>query len=207
MKATQDGAAVRDREEGSAPLGNPRHEAFAVAIVSGKTQAAAYRETFPRAAGWKQTTLYARGCELAARPDVAARIRHLQKEAASRAVLTARELQETLSRQVRAAEGRGDWRGVVAAGKLLADVMGYCAPVREEVTARVGGAPIGSADGEAAGRVAAFLLLAETSGMEGAREAREAWGAMHSPRKDSPEIEAWRQEALGKLAGVERGNA
>lgn len=198
-----------ENTNGSEPLKNARQEAFARRIVEGKTQADAYIETFSKAARWRKETVYVRACELAALPEVAARIRHLKRVAAGRAVLTARELQETLSRQVREAESGGNWRAVVSTGRLLADLLGYCAPAKEEVTARIetpGGAfRQGSPESEAAARVGLFLMKADAQGVAGAKTACEAWDALRpflGGGKDSTIPAELRDEILERLSGA-----
>ena len=83
------------------PLKNTRHERFAQLIIEGRSQADAYREVYPQSARWKDKTVHEQASRLAHDGKVSARIQALQEAAASRAVVTKRELQERLSRQLR----------------------------------------------------------------------------------------------------------
>lgn len=71
-----------------AVLENPRHEIFAQAVVSGKTQTDAYREAFPNSLAWKDTSVAPKASNLASKPDVAARILELQSQASCDAILS-----------------------------------------------------------------------------------------------------------------------
>lgn len=76
------------------PLDNSRHESFAFGVASGKTQAEAYRDAFPKAKRWKPSTLHAEATRLAHHPLVSPRIAALQKAAADSRImdLTARNI-------------------------------------------------------------------------------------------------------------------
>lgn len=135
---------MRRSEKGKAPRRRraeltEREEAFARRLVEGRSAAEAYREVYPSKRRKDETTH-----QMASRlkRKVSARVRALQEEAASAAVMSARELQEGLSDLFRAARERGNIPGAVAAGRLLADLAGYNAPVRSEtaLTLRQGAA-------------------------------------------------------------------
>lgn len=119
------------------PLKNTRHERFAQLIIEGRSQADAYREVYPQSARWKDKTVHEQASRLAHDGKVSARIQALQEAAASRAVVTKRELQERLSRQLRELDEAGEIEGMVKVAALLAKVSGYEAA--RNVTLRDGG--------------------------------------------------------------------
>ncbi len=159
----------------SVPLPVARRESFARLVVAGRNQSDAYREAYPNARAWRDSTVRVKASQLANRPEVAGRILALKREAASSAVATARELQETLTRRLREADAAEDWRGVVASGKLLADVCGFNAPIREERT--ITAAPPAPDDGKRT-RVLLSLLAAEAEGVAGAEDGLAAFNAL-----------------------------
>ena len=157
------------------PLPVARRENFVRLVVAGRNQSDAYREAYPNARAWKDSTVRVKASQLANRPEVSARILALKREAASEAVATAREVQEVLTRQLREADKCGDWRAVVASGKLLADVCGFNAPIREERT--ITAAPP-APDGEKRTRVLLSLLAAAAEGVAGAEDGLAAFEAL-----------------------------
>lgn len=56
-------------------------ERFAREVAAGKSQAAAFREAFPRSRNWKPETLHKRASELAAAGEVSGRVEELRREA------------------------------------------------------------------------------------------------------------------------------
>jgi hypothetical protein len=70
-----------------AVLDNPRYEAFAKAIYSGKSQSAAYREAFPSSVNWKDKTVANRASELASNGEVLGRIKELKEAAVTPLIL------------------------------------------------------------------------------------------------------------------------
>lgn len=73
----------------------PAQESFAAGIASGMTQAEAYRQAFPKAARWKDETVWAEASRLAADHKVSTRVRELmQKAAAANEVTVERVLKE-----------------------------------------------------------------------------------------------------------------
>ncbi len=165
------------------PLPVAKQESFARLVVAGRNQSDAYREAYPNARAWRDSTVRVRSSKLANHPDVAGRILALKREAASSAVATARELQETLTRQLREADAAGDWRGTVASGKLLADVCGFNAPIREERTIKeestaprgFNGFPLGSKELDAVATLALFLMRPELEEVRGTKDAQGRW--------------------------------
>ena len=116
------------------PLANARRERFAQLVASGRTQADAYREAYPSSKKWKLSALHTHSCELAALPEVVARVEALKRAAAEASVLGAKEFRERLTRQFRAADAAGDLDAMVKIGSLLAKVVsGLSEPTKVEV--------------------------------------------------------------------------
>lgn len=61
----------------------PQRETFAARLAAGDTQAAAYREAFPKSRAWKESTVHSRASELAADGEVQGRVAELQAKAAA----------------------------------------------------------------------------------------------------------------------------
>lgn len=70
-----------------AALTNAKHEAFAQALFSGKSQRVAYREAFPSADQWKDRTVDNKACELANSDDILGRLEELKNASASDLIL------------------------------------------------------------------------------------------------------------------------
>ncbi len=117
--------------EAGEALPNARHERFAQLVASGRSQADAYREVYPRSAQWRDKTVWEKASRLAGK--VGARVGALQRAAATAAVCSAREMQERLSRQFRALDEAGDVEAMVKVGALLAKLTGAEAATRLEV--------------------------------------------------------------------------
>lgn len=180
----------------SVPLPVARRETFARLVVAGRNQSDAYREAYPNARAWKDSTVRVKASQLANRPEVSARILALKREAASEAVATAREVQEVLTRQLREADKCGDWRAAVASGKLLADVCGFNAPIREERTVKTDAAPVGasralgSKESEAEATIGLFLMRPELDEVRGTKDALGRWILLPGIEQAR---EAWRE--------------
>ena len=71
------------------PLPVARRENFARLVVAGRNQSDAYREAYPNARAWRDSTVRVKASQLANRPEIAGRILALKREAASAAVATA----------------------------------------------------------------------------------------------------------------------
>lgn len=80
-----------------AMLMNANHEAFARGLAEGKKQKEAYIAAYPRAATWKDCTVYSRASELARRPDVIQRVEELRQGATSATIMTITRRKEWLS--------------------------------------------------------------------------------------------------------------
>lgn len=81
-----------------AELKNARHEKYAQGIAQGTSQRKAYRAAFPSSLKWKDETVDAKASALAKSDKVLARIQELQKESTSKAVKTATQRKEWLSK-------------------------------------------------------------------------------------------------------------
>lgn len=73
----------------------PQREAFATGIASGLSQAAAYRQAYPKSLKWKEPSVWDSASKLAANPEVQQRVAELtQKAAASNEITVERVLRE-----------------------------------------------------------------------------------------------------------------
>lgn len=61
----------------------PQREVFATRLAAGDTQAAAYREAFPRSKAWKDATVWREASKLAQNHEVSTRAAELQAKAAA----------------------------------------------------------------------------------------------------------------------------
>lgn len=80
-----------------AVLANAQYERYAQEIARGISQADAYRAAYPKSARWKDKTVYNHASEMRRIPEVDERIKELQAEAASAAVMDRQERLETLT--------------------------------------------------------------------------------------------------------------
>ena len=78
-------------------LTNIQMEQYAQNIIKGMSQAEAYRDVYPKAKKWTDKTVYNRASEMRSIPEVDERIKELQAEAASAAVMDRQERMEILS--------------------------------------------------------------------------------------------------------------
>lgn len=67
---------------------NAQEEVACQALITGMTQADAYREAYPRSTKWKPTVVAVKSCEMFAREHVAARVAELQELNAKRNQIT-----------------------------------------------------------------------------------------------------------------------
>lgn len=79
-------------------LKNERHEKYCRELMNGTSQRKAYRAAFPSSERWKDSTVDAKASALAKNDKVLARLQELQEEATSKAVKTATERKEWLSK-------------------------------------------------------------------------------------------------------------
>lgn len=82
---------------------SPQEEVACQALVSGNTQADAYREAYPRSRAWKPVSVAAKSSELFAREHVAARVAELQEKSAKRNQITVDSLLAELEENRQAA--------------------------------------------------------------------------------------------------------
>jgi hypothetical protein len=137
---TTETTAIIEAAAGSEPLKNARHEVFANEVASGRTQTEAFLEANPHAEKWKRQTAKVKASELAARPDVKARIAFLQSRAADAAVFTLADHLNRLNALSRSAEAAGDFHAAVKAEENRGKASGFY-PTKVELTGR-GGGPI-----------------------------------------------------------------
>lgn len=78
-------------------LENARHEKFAQELVQGTSQRKAYRVAFPKSVKWKDETVDSKASVLAKNDKVLERVKELQDEISSKAIMTAQERLEFLS--------------------------------------------------------------------------------------------------------------
>jgi len=78
-------------------LENARHEKFAQELVQGTSQRKAYRVAFPKSVKWKDETVDSKASVLAKNDKVLARVKELQDEISSKAIMSAQERLEFLS--------------------------------------------------------------------------------------------------------------
>ena len=83
-----------------AELKNARHEKFAQGIAQGTSQRRAYRAAFPNSQKWKDETVDSKASLLAKNEKVLARVKELQTVATSKAVMTATQRKEWLTKLI-----------------------------------------------------------------------------------------------------------
>ncbi|MPZ36666.1 MAG: hypothetical protein GEU95_01165 [Rhizobiales bacterium] len=127
MDASPLNASTRDR---MSPLANAKREAFARAIVEGKSGREAYRS-----AGYKpknDATADACASRLLAEPAVAARVTVLKEAAADDSVMSAREVLEELSKL-----GRSSIKNCIVNGDDAGEVIASLSDMPDEVAATI----------------------------------------------------------------------
>lgn len=80
-------------------LQNTRHEQFSQLVASGREKVNAYREVYPRAAGWSKNAVRVAACRLAKK--CGGRIRELQTVGARATIATREELAVFMTRVIR----------------------------------------------------------------------------------------------------------
>lgn len=78
-------------------LSNAQYERYAQEIARGMSQADAYRAAYPKSVRYTAKTVYNKAWEMRRIPEVDARIKELQDEAAAAAVMDRQERMEALS--------------------------------------------------------------------------------------------------------------
>lgn len=71
---------------------NDRQELFCQEVVKGAALKRAYITAYPRAKSWKDTTVDSRASNFAKKPQIAARIEELRKQAAANSAITRDEI-------------------------------------------------------------------------------------------------------------------
>jgi hypothetical protein len=102
----------------------PKREAFAAGLAAGMTQAAAYRQAFPKSLQWKDATVWRKASLLAGNGEVQARVCDLQVQTADAALVTRVEHVAELARLRRLAEVGGQYAAAIKAEELRGKVCG-----------------------------------------------------------------------------------
>lgn len=84
-----------------ATLKNPRYEKFAQCLANGLSQRKAYRAAYPKSKKWKDATVDSKASSLAKNDKVLERLLELANESSSKAVMSARERKEWLTRVIK----------------------------------------------------------------------------------------------------------
>lgn len=114
----------------------PREEKFAQGVADGLSQAEAYRQAYPRAAKWKDATVWNKASALMRKGEVLARVEELRAELAKQALWSRMDSVATLKPIATGAEKDSDR---IAAVKVLNEMHGYNAPTKTEITGANGG--------------------------------------------------------------------
>lgn len=93
----------------------PQQEKFARLLASGKTQADAYREAYPKSKKWAPEALHPEASRSAANPNISARVRELQQKAANTLEITLTKHLEDLAALREMAKDGGQFSAAVAA--------------------------------------------------------------------------------------------
>lgn len=107
-----------------------QQERFAQCVASGMSQAAAYREAYPRANTWRDSSVWVKASELSANAKVSGRIAALRAELAAKLLWTREQSVTVLSGIACGAEKCSDR---VSAVKELNAMHGFNAPVKMDV--------------------------------------------------------------------------
>lgn len=103
----------------------PKREAFAAALARGLSQAAAYREAFPRARDWADKTVFSRASELAKDSEVQGRVRELGTKAAEANGLTVEQHLRTLGELRDEARHAGQYAAAIKAEEARGKCSGF----------------------------------------------------------------------------------
>lgn len=104
---------------------NPRQTRYAQLLAEGKHQNEAFREAFPFAAAWKETSVKPKASTLAKDPRVQALIRELQAEGAQAAVYTLADHLQRLHDLSTRAEKSKDWTAAIRAEEARGKAAGF----------------------------------------------------------------------------------
>ena len=100
-------------------------EKFAQLVAIGKTQSAAYRESFPKSKKWKPETIWSHASRLASDDKVRARIDELREEMRQSANITLQSHLEELERLKRVAYLSGEIAAMLKAEELRGKASGF----------------------------------------------------------------------------------
>lgn len=107
---------------------NPRQVRYAQLLAEGRFQNDAFREAFPHAAKWKETSVKPKASQLAADLRVAALVKKLQAEGAQAAVYTLADHLQRLDALSKKAEADKEWSAAIAAEKQRGLAAGFYMP-------------------------------------------------------------------------------
>lgn len=110
------------------PSQTDRIEIFAQAIVSGKTQAAAYRAAYPTSLKWKDDSVHHKASEMARSAQVLSRIEEIRAALKEKALWTIEESVKLIKEIATDYSYRGSER--MSALKELNAMFGYNSPVK-----------------------------------------------------------------------------
>jgi hypothetical protein len=102
----------------------PQQETFAQALVSGRTQADAYREAYPRSLNWQPGSVYARASQMAANGKVMARVRALHAQVSEIFAYTTASALAEADEALALARSRQNVIGMIASITLKAKLAG-----------------------------------------------------------------------------------
>lgn len=103
----------------------PKREAFAAALARGLSQAAAYREAFPRARDWADATVWRKASLLAGDGEVQARVHELGTKAAQANELTVEQHLRTLGELRDEARHAGQYAAAIKAEEARGKCSGF----------------------------------------------------------------------------------
>jgi len=110
---------ARDGGVAMPPLKNPRHEKFALAVASGKTQSDAYREVYPASRRWKDKSVHEKASAFMVK--VKPRVQELQQAVADQVVMTKAEGLSLMAAALRTPIGDIDDRSLLCQEYLVKD--------------------------------------------------------------------------------------
>lgn len=113
-------------------------QAFAASVVAGMTKAEAYRKHFPRARGWKESTLWTEASRLASDQRVRELMAELQSKAAEASIFTLADHLRNLHTISTAALEAKDFNAAARAEEARGKAAGFYVQ-RTELTGKNGG--------------------------------------------------------------------
>lgn len=105
----------------------PKREAFAAALAQGMSQAAAYRQAFPRSLGWAEKTVWRKASLLAGDGEVQARVAELGAKAAAANEFTVEQHLRTLVDLREEARAANQFGPAIKAEELRGKCAGFYA--------------------------------------------------------------------------------